>query len=399
MATFKALIKRGNKRSDGTWNVVIRFTHKSKIRFIPTAMYVGKKDITTSYKIKNAQIIEHCDEIIRRYRIRVNELNLEFNDIDIDTITEYITKKSDNSGISFTDFANRWLSAKSKGRSNYITALNAYKSFMGRDNILCSEVTLKSMKGFEESLSDRPRAQSIYPIYVKVIFNAARDYYNDEDNGIIRIKHSLDRYKPVPQNIAVKRALDVDIIRRIFALPCIEGKKGNRMSRRNMALDCFKMSFCLLGINTADLYNATELDGDTLVYQRTKTKDRRADHAEIHVKIPPYIKDIVSKYRDNERVFVFHRHYANMKAFNKAVNIGLKSIGNELGIDNLEYYAARHSMATIAVNDVGISKYVVNDMLNHTDPSLKVTELYIKKDFKTINVANMEVLDFVLCKD
>ena len=119
-----------------------------------------------------------------------------------------------------------------------------------------------------------------------------------------------------------------------------------------MALDCFKMSFCLLGINTADLYNATELDGDTLVYQRTKTKDRRADHAEIHVKIPPYIKDIVSKYRDNERVFVFHRHYANMKAFNKAVNIGLKSIGNELGIDNLEYYAARHSMATIAVNDV-----------------------------------------------
>lgn len=53
-------------------------------------------------------------------------------------------------------------------------------------------------------------------------------------------------------------------------------------------------------------------------------------------------------------------------------------------------------MATIAVNDVGISKYVVNDMLNHTDPALKVTELYIKRDFKIINVANMEVLNFVL---
>lgn len=62
----------------------------------------------------------------------------------------------------------------------------------------------------------------------------------------------------------------------------------------------------------------------------------------------------------------------------------------------MQFYSARHSMATIAVNDVGISKYVVNDMLNHTDPALKVTELYIKRDFKTINVANMEVLNFVL---
>ena len=48
------------------------------------------------------------------------------------------------------------------------------------------------------------------------------------------------------------------------------------------------------------------------------------------------------------------------------------------------------------MNDVGVSKYVVNDMLNHTDPALKVTELYIKRDFKIINVANMEVLNFVL---
>lgn len=85
-----------------------------------------------------------------------------------------------------------------------------------------------------------------------------------------------------------------------------------------------------------------------------------------------------------------------MKSFNKAVNIGLKDIGREVGVDNLQFYAARHSLATIAVNDVGISKYVVNDMLNHTDPALRVTELYIKKDFRAINEANVKVLDYVL---
>ncbi len=63
-----------------------------------------------------------------------------------------------------------------------------------------------------------------------------------------------------------------------------------------------------------------------------------------------------------------------MKSFNKAVNIGLKEVGKEVGIDNLQFYAARHSMTTITVNDVGISKYVVNDMLNHTDQALRDIE-------------------------
>lgn len=398
MATLKAVIKRGNKRADGTWNVVIRFTHSGKVRFIPTTMYVSKKDMTVSYKIKNAVILDKCNEIIKVFRERVNELNLEFNDIDIDTIVDYMLKKREVGDISFTDFAETWMDTHSdkKGILNYKTALNAFKAFCGHEDILCQEVTTKSMKSFESSLKDRPRAQSSYPLYIKVIFNAAREYYNDEDNGIIRIKHSLNRYKPVRQSVAKKRALDVDIIRRIFALP-YESKGVKRIyNRRDLALDCFKLSFCLLGINTADLYNATNFDGKTIIYNRTKTKDRRSDQAEIQVDVPPCIMPVVNKYRDDERIFEFHKRYYDMKSFNKAVNIGLKEVGREVGVDNLQFYAARHSLATIAVNDVGISKYIVNDMLNHTDPALRVTELYIKKDFKAINEANVKVLDYVL---
>ena len=50
MATFKAMIKKGNKKADGTWNIVIRFTHKTKVRFIPTTIYITKKDITALEK-------------------------------------------------------------------------------------------------------------------------------------------------------------------------------------------------------------------------------------------------------------------------------------------------------------------------------------------------------------
>ena len=383
-------------RSDKTWSVHIRFTHTNKTRYIPTTMYITKKDITASFKIKNANILDRCNDIIKEYRNRLSELSLEFNDIDIDTIVSYIRQKKENKGVSFTRFAAKWIEESTiKGIKNYKTALNALCSFVGRDNVLCEEINVKTMKAFEDALKDRPRAQSLYPNCIKTIFNAAREYYNDEDNDIIRIKHSLDKYKPVEQNIAEKRALDVETIRRIFALPYDNIKVKGKSSRHDLALDCFRLSFCLMGMNSADLFNATEIDGNTIVYDRMKTKDRRRDKAEIHVKITDYIKPLVEKYKGKERVFNFYERFTTMESFNRAINIGLKELGKELGIERLQFYAARHSMATIAYNCVHVPKYIVDEMLNHVNGSLRMVDVYVKRDFTQINEANTKLLEFI----
>ena len=396
MATFKAMIKKGNKKADGTWNVVIRFTHKTKVRFIPTTLYITKKDITASFKIKNANILDRCNDIIKEYRSRLGELSLEFNDIDIDTIVSYIRQKKENKGVSFTRFAAKWIEESTiKGIKNYKTALNALCSFVGRDDILCEEINVKTMKAFENALKDRPRAQSLYPNCIKTIFNAAREYYNDEDNDIIRIKHSLDKYKPVEQNIAEKRALDVETIRRIFALPYDNIRVKGKSSRHDLALDCFRLSFCLMGMNSADLYYADKLEDNVIIYDRMKTKDRRRDKAEIQVKITDYIKPLVEKYKGKERVFNFYERFTTMESFNRAINIGLKEIGKEIGIERLQFYAARHSMATIAYNCVHVPKYIVDEMLNHVNGSLRMVDVYVKRDFTQINEANTKLLEFI----
>lgn len=75
--------------------------------------------------------------------------------------------------------------------------------------------------------------------------------------------------------------------------PYEETHKIDRYNRRDLALDCFKLSFCLMGINTADLYNTTDFDGKVIVYYRTKTKDRRNDNAEIQIDVPSCIMPIV----------------------------------------------------------------------------------------------------------
>ena len=73
----------------------------------------------------------------------------------------------------------------------------------------------------------------------------------------------------------------------------------------------------------------------------------------------------------------------------------MKEIGALLNIDDLEYYAARHSWATIAVNKVGIDKYTVHAALNHLDESMKVTDIYIERDFAIENKANAKVMEYV----
>lgn len=401
MATLKMVIKKDKMRADKTWNVLIRVTHNRVVRYISTTEYVTKKELTPSFKIKNQNIVDKCDELIRYYRKKISELNLEINDVGIDELINYITAKK-KSGLSFTDYADKWLKeSTSKGKKNYQTAVNALKKFIGRDNILFHEVTVNVMNEFVKSLSDKPRAASLYANAIVKIFNDARDFYNDEDNDVIMIKHSLRKFHAPRQNVAEKRALPLEVIRRIFALPYDNKIIKGMQSRHDLALDCFRLSFCLMGMNSTDMFSASVLNGSTIVYKRNKTKDRRSDGAEMQVIVPKQIKALFEKYKDRtgKRVFNFHKRFSSPESFNRAINLGLKEVANDLGLNGLQFYSARHSMATIALNDVRIDKYTVNDMLCHTDPAMKVTELYIKKDFAPINEANEKLMNFVFDKN
>ena len=148
-------------------------------------------------------------------------------------------------------------------------------------------------------------------------------------------------------------------------------------------------------MNSADLYSCEDIKENVITYYRAKTSARRNDKAKM--KVMEIIKPLVEKYRDRtgKRVFNFYQHYSTADAFNKAINYGLKQIGEILQIEDLEYYAARHSWATLAVNKVGIDKYTVHAALNHIDEAMKVTDIYIERDFEVENEANRKVLEHV----
>lgn len=234
------------------------------------------------------------------------------------------------------------------------------------------------------------RMISLYPAGLRHLFKEAMRRYNDYDRNILRIKHSPFDYVSLPkQEAARKRALSIEQIRNIESL-CKELPEG----RARLSGECFMLSFFLMGMNSADLYECSLMENNVISYNRAKTRDRRLDRARMDVRIPERAMHIAEKYRDpsGEKVFSFHRRYSSPADFNRALNIGLKTIGKRLGIEDLEFYAARHSWATIAINKAGIDKYTVHEALNHIDESMKVTDIYIERSFENENNANDKVI-------
>ena len=320
---------------------------------------------------------------------------------EIEVFVARLKEKAGSGGESFTAYASMWMArAGIKGVRNYGSAVSALRRFMKKEDILFADMTVAMMRGFEASLSDRPRARSLYTSCILRMFNDARDELNNEDCGVLRVRNTLAKYSAPRQAAAEKRALTLDELLRLMRLPRLGTLTRDGLPcRRDMARDCFLLSFFLMGMNSADMYAATVYDGKSITYQRAKTKDRRADHAAIRVDIHPCLNKLFKRYRGKDgRVFCFAARYATAADFNRAVNLGLKEAGEAAGIHGLQFYAARHTMATIAVNETGISKYVVNDMLNHVEPSLRVTDLYIKRDFGPINEANFNLIAYVMDK-
>ena len=422
MLTINAEVKRREQKLNGTYNVKLRFTLNRKVKRLSTSLFATSKDLTKELKIKQSSPLKReVDNLIRGYQEKCAKLQIELNHYTLEDVMDYLNgEREKQQTIDFVKFSREWIASTSiKGAPNYTTAVNALVRFVGKEELDINLVTQDFLEGFKSFLNKEREARtkkllqqgkrvpsnrslSLYLVSIKKLFNEAKKKYNRKEKNLILIAHSpFDDFSIPRQEATRKRAISSDIIKKVWKLPYKDMKKGYKSTcRYNLAKDCFILSFCLMGMNSADLYFATDIQENTITYNRTKTKARRLDEAKMQVDIPHIVIPIVDKYRDKsgKRIFNFYRYYADEKAFNKAINYGLKEIGSLLGIDDLEYYAARHSWATIALNKIGIDKYTIHAALNHVDDAMKVTDIYIERDFVNENWANSKVVRYVFGK-
>ena len=428
MATFKAVVYADNRRQDGTYNVKIRVTHKRRSLKVSTHLYVTADDMTRGLKLKNEDIIDQADGIIRNWRSIVNGVGRSVEDMDVKQIVERIKAiERDDSvfRLDFIAFGREVAKRKSEGTARtYASAVNCLERYAHGHPVDVSKINASFLEGFEEFVRTEPalkyspkhgvvksdkskdggRAVSHYLACIRHIHNEAKKEFNDEDGGVIRIPQSpFKKYEIKKPPKTVKRAVSQKVIQAIINLPDIERKEGppDTFTRRDLGRDCFLLSFALAGVNAADLYDAdatviSEKSGDVLVYKRKKTRTRRDDEAEMHIRIEPCIALLVDKYKDptGERLFCFHRKYSSATAFNNALRHGLQLVEGAIGAKkHFTFYSGRHSYATISRSKaLNIDKYTVHEGLNHVDPEMKITDRYIKRDYSNIWEANAKLL-------
>lgn len=288
----------------------------------------------------------------------------------------------------------------------YKVAINSLKRFAEREVVSIKEITVRFLNDWIAWIAKQPprkdckkgdRAQSLYLAQLRAMYNRAKREFNDEEAGIIRIPFSPFNKVDIPKpSLSRKRALTVEQMRAFAEIPYTTILQPG-VNRFNFAKDIFLLSFFLVGMNAADLFTATDIKDGRITYQRQKTRNRRADKAEISIRIEPEAQALVDKYRDptGQRVFNFYRLYSSTDTFCAALNKGLKRLGAIIKVEDLEFYAARHSWATIANNDAGVDKYTVHTALNHVDEDMRVTDIYIRKSWNKIDAANRAVLDFL----
>ena len=422
MLTIRAEILKDKKRMDGTYNVKVRFIKDKKVKRVSTDLFATDSDLTSDLKLKEESIVkQEADRLVLHYRTMVNSLHFDSENCDVsEIVNRLLCKEEAEKPIDFIAFSKKWISETTiKGKDNYTTALNSFIRFLGKEELEIKKITVDLLEQYRDYIinvrNERVKALqaegkrvpsnrclSLYLMSLRHLYGEAQRFYNKPDKGLMRIPHTPFEYFKIPKQEATrKRAVTPQQIKAIWSLPYQNIHKGVKHTcRPDLAKDCFILSFCLMGINSADLYNATLLRDNRLVYCRTKTKERRLDKAKMEVVVPDMVLPIIEKYRDTtgQRLFRFYKDYRDHKAFNKAINKGLKEIGDQLNIDDLEFYAARHSWATIALNKCGIDKYTVHAALNHVDESMRVTDIYIERDFVNENKANAKVIKYVFGK-
>lgn len=394
--SFKPVVA-DHRKADGTYTIRIRVTANRKCKYISTNISVSDSQLTRTGNIKDRAVLDNLDALVARMRAASAAIDpFVVSMMTVDEIVRYIENNQEGTfRLEFFGFAQKVIESKAtkNTRNYYRNAVVAFAEFTGRKSMDISEITSSLMRNFEAWLVAKygkgARATGAYPESIGHIHGQARLMYNNEETGEIKIRNPFAYFHATRTRQPAHRNVSRETIQAF-----IDRRDKLTLKTDIMSADLFLLSFALMGMNAADLYACPAPQDGILIYNRAKTASRRDDNAEMHVMIDPRIQKLFEKWADPEKKHAL-RLYKKIRpnVLNLELSIGLRRACKLMGIEErLTFYSARHTWATLAYS-AGVDKSIINDCLCHVDESMKVTDIYIAKDWERLWKANEAVLD------
>ena len=389
-------------RDNGSRAVRIRVYHNGSATSVSTPYYVERCQVTKGGKVKDAAIVDACNELIRQWRESLAGLGSAVESLDVKELV-MLLKTAKASGVVLDLVKHIYKVAESKRaaqtKHNYRVLAASVERFLEGRPLDINQLTPQILGAYEEWLridGKKPGTITQYITLLKSAFNTACKWYNDDvGESLLVTRQPFRKYKVPTAPAAAPRGVDLATLQAIADLP----SEPRFNSQRNLGRDLLMLSFGLGGINYADLYAMpyVALKGEYIEYKRQKTKNARADEALYRVYICDEVRPLLTRYLDptRKRLFIFHRRFPAGN-FPTKVCCAVKAVETAVPFErHYTYYAARHTYATLAYNVAGLDKYTVHELLNHADKDMKITDRYIERDWQRLFDAHARVVRLI----
>lgn len=260
---------------------------------------------------------------------------------------------------------------------SYRSTLHSLQEFCPTFDKLCFEDINRDWVSryiaFMKDKGNMPNSVRTRIRFFAAVFNAAIDAEETTHYPFRRLKLKVPPTR--------KRSLPLNDVRTLLAY-----KPKSNAQRK--ALEAFRLSFFLIGINMGDLLTLDDAENGRFYYVRAKTKRAYSIRAE------PEAVEAMRAFRADFPQLPFDDNFDRLKStFLSNANYNLQNISADLGLPKITTYWARHSWATIAAS-LDIPKDTIAAALGHGGNT--VTDVYIDFDIRKVDDANRRVLDWVL---
>lgn len=393
MASLSIFLDRRKETKAGLFPLKFCISHRRQKAYISTGIRI------TDSQWSGGKIITHPHRVAFNNVLKVRKLELEkkliilsternVNELSALQIRDLLISDTTAQKVpSFKEYLDAVVKKLTKKNTilNYRKTESSIKKYLDYKNasynsLSFADITAEWLADYDNFLANvRKNATNSRGLYLSCIctlFNLAISKKVISDNI-----YPFKEFK-IKTEETIKRSLPVNTLNIIL---CASG----RCSKEQLALDVFKLSFFLIGINLGDLFKLTNDDvvQGRIAYRRSKTGRL------YNIKIEPEAEELISKYRASKGDMLLD-FGVSQQDFMYIVNRYLSKFCEErLSEKGVTSYWARHSWATCA-SELDIPKETISASLGHGAKS--VTDVYINFNLKKVDEANRKVIDYAL---
>lgn len=415
----KFLIDTRRAKADGTFPIKLRVYSPAGNKEVALGITVRRGDwdeanqivlpSDPNFKVNSLKL--HAAKAKVERRILLAEQGDEL--LAPNELISYVAKKIENrSKVTLRTFSDGLIDGMKKaGRAGhamaYRGAVNSIINYTGNEQLRFEDITYKLLDKYNVDMLSGGRKKGGKKLKVNAVaayLRSLRAIYNKAIKAeVVDAKHYPFSKFTIETEETISRALTLDEIRAIMTCDLEHGTPV--WHNRNY----FILSFCLIGINFADLFTLSQeaVKEGRVVYRRSKTG--RIYNIGIH----PRVQELFSYYSQqpskngNRYLMPALAYFDNpltthnsIKQICKVCNEYLKRIAKDCGIEKpVSTYWGRYTWANLAKKELKLSNDLIADALGHQYGN-KVTGIYLDSySNEAIDEANYKVIQLVFGTD